>query len=124
MGKVHVRVQCPMCGMQVSQNRMSRDYLPVKMSTFEVENLGRNKGGFKWLKNVKVSGREVLLLLLKNKLERLLAAINLEMTSGSEKMVRSVGVTSALLSSQTRMATSNSRLIKTEGVMSLPSLML
>jgi len=124
MGKVHVRVQCPMCGMQVSQNRMSRDYLPVKMSTFEVVNLGRNKGGFKWLKNVKVGRREILLLLLKNKLEKLLAAINQAMTSGSGKMARSVGVTSASLSSQTRMVTSNSKSIETEGVMSMPSLML
>jgi len=124
MGKVHIRIQCPCCGMQVSQNRMSRDYLPVKMSTFEVENLGRDKGGFKWMKNVKVGGREVLLLLLKNKFERLLAAINQEMISGSETMARSVGVTSALLSSRTRMATSSSRSIETEGVMSVHSLML
>jgi len=30
LGKVHVRIQCPCCGMQVSQNRMNVDYKLVK----------------------------------------------------------------------------------------------
>jgi len=73
--------------MQVSQNRMNVDYLPLSMSTFEVENLGRNKGGFKWSKGVQANDPEKLLLKgLKNKLKRLLVALEREI-SGSESLM-------------------------------------
>jgi len=125
---VHVRVKCPCCGMQVSQNRMNEDYLPLELSTFEVVNLGNRKGGFRWLRNVSVSGKELLLVGLRNKLERLLAAVerelNPEMTSGSEMTVPSVGATSALLSTPTRMEISTLRSTGTRVVMSTGSRML
>jgi len=105
VGKTSVRVKCPLCGWQVSQLRFSRDYPPLEMATFTSE----GRGKFIWLKNVEVQGRRLLLVALRGKLERLLAAINQEMISGSERMVRSAGVTSASLSTQTRMETSRSR---------------
>jgi len=117
MGKTSVRVKCPLCGWQVSQARFSRDYPPLEMATFKSE----GRGKFIWLKNVEVKGRKLLLVALKNKLERLLDAINQEMTSGFEKTGHSVGVTSASLSTQTKMETSTSGSIRTEVVMSTPS---
>jgi len=114
MGKTSVRVKCPLCGWQVSQARFSRDYPPLGMATFTSE----GRGKFIWLKNVEVKGRKLLLLALKNKLEKLLDAINLEMASGFEKMVRSAGETSVLLSTPTRMETSTLKSTGTEAVMS------
>jgi len=127
MGKTSVRVKCPLCGWQVAQSRFQREnWTPgntLEMATFTSE----GRGKFLWQKNVEVKGRLLLLVGLKNKLERLLAAVNRElnpeMISGSEMMEHSVGVTSALLSTQTSMEISTLRSTKTGAVMSTASLM-
>jgi len=120
MGRTSTRVKCPLCGWQVSQLRFSRDYPLLEMASFTSE----GRGKFIWLKNVEIKGRRLLLVVLKSKLERLLAAVNQEMTSGLGKMAPSVGETNVSLSTPTRMETSMSKSIKTEAVMSVPSLML
>jgi len=95
--------------MQVSQNRMNVDYLPLSMSTFEVENLGRNRGGFKWSKGVQANDPEKLLLKsLRNKLKRLLAALEREISGSESPMEPSVLETSASYSQVARREASTS----------------
>jgi len=109
--------------MQVSQNRMNRDYLPLELATFEVVNLGRNKGGFRWLKNVPANGKEILLVGLRNKLERLLNAVERELRellSGGEVMGPGALETSVLCSTPSQVE-SLSRLTRGGAVTTLKS---
>ena len=107
-----VRVRCPACGMQVSQDRFNQDYLPLQLAY--MQGLGRGRG-FKWYKNVAGKGHWVLLLALRTKLRRLLAKVDM-MVSGYERTEPFALVTSALLSSRHLPVSSTSRLSQTNAV--------
>jgi len=78
MSKMSVRIKCPCCGMQVSQGRLNQDYWPLEISYFEVGNRGKGKrGGFSWSKNVTITGKELILIGLRNKLRRLLERVEI-----------------------------------------------
>lgn len=86
------RIRCPACGMQVSQNRLNRDYLPLQFASYV--GLGRGRG-FRWQKNVNLNDpKRRLLVALRNKLLRLLAAVDAMLGYGYEKMAPSALVTS------------------------------
>lgn len=73
MGKTHIRITCPCCGMQVGQNRLNRTHVPVRFA--EVVYSGR--GRIKWRKNLSPTGaHRALLVALKIKLEESLEWIN------------------------------------------------
>jgi hypothetical protein len=94
--------------MQVSQDRLNQDYFPVQMAYFDVVNKGRAKGGFVWHKNVGGEGHWILLVGLRNKLQRMLAKVN-ALLSGYEKTAHSVLETNALSSSAERISRSTLR---------------
>ena len=89
--------------MQVSQERLNQDYLPLQMATFEFKSFGRGRCNWLWQKNVGGKGHWVLLLALRTKLRRLLAKVDM-MVSGYEKTEPSVLGMSVSSSSQLRTA--------------------
>ena len=95
--------------MQVSQDKLMSDYLPLELASFIVVNKGRAKGGFRWQKNQPME-REVRLLILlglKQKLLRLLQKVELALL-GLERTEQSVSVMS--VPSLNRMSKVNSSL--------------
>jgi len=111
MAKTCVRIRCPSCGMQVDQNRLNKDYLPLEMSWFE----SRGRGKLIWHKNVEGTGKFVLLLALRTKLKRLLAKVEI-LLSGSETTELSVLAMSASPSSLGWMDRSTFRSSRTNAV--------
>jgi hypothetical protein len=109
--KVQARIKCPCCGMQVSTNKLTTgDYFPLEGASFVNSRRGR-KGGFKWIKNqpLEVEARLWLLLMLKEKLLRLLRKVELALL-GYEQMEPSVLVTNVPSSSLMPRANSSSLL--------------
>jgi hypothetical protein len=85
--------------MQVSQERLNKDYLPLQLSWFEVINRkGKGKGGFRWQKKVNARGMRFLLVGLRTKLLRMLWKVE-EQLYGYEKTAPSVLEMSAWSSS-------------------------
>jgi len=85
--------------MQVSQDRLNKDYLPVEISWFKVVNRkGKSKGGFRWEKKVNLRGMRVLLIGLRTKLLRMLWKVEM-LLYGYEKTAQSALETSVWSSS-------------------------
>jgi hypothetical protein len=103
--------------MQVSQDKLNKDYLPLELSWFKVVNRkGKSKGGFQWQKKVSVRGMRILLIGLRTKLLRLLWKLEVELY-GYEKTALSALETSAWSSKVEQEAeTSISRLSLTDAV--------
>ena len=62
--------------MQVSQARLNQNYWPLEISYFEAGNRHKGKrGGFTWTKNANLSGKNLILVGVRNKLLRLLEKV-------------------------------------------------
>jgi len=57
--------------MQVSQARLDKDYWPVEIAYFE----SQGRGKITWTKNVNLSGKNLILVGIRNKLRRLLERV-------------------------------------------------
>lgn len=93
--KTSIRIRCPACGMQVSQERLNQDYLPLELASF----ISKGRGKWIWQKNLESKGKEYLLLALKTKLKRLLAKVE-TLLYGYEMMAPSALATNVLPLSQ------------------------